>query len=433
MKLVKENYKKICMYIGLFLILFYPFNISFKDVIYPNEYVNLIVQIVGLLLVILPNYRNILENLIKHYKVVIITGIVAILLIFFRNGDIQNRHFGMPFYILEFFAILLIFSSTKEWQKIFTHVFMFFIIEHIIGTWFCFIFKNFYYSNILPIFSDFKTELLYQFEHNQIAGFTHHYSTNATYLLQGIIFEIFYLNYNIKNSKKNIINYIILALNVGAILLTGKRAQLFFGVLAILIAIILKNKGYNIKILKKYYKQISIAMICGVAVILIVPAFRGPIVRAYEGFINKDMFLTREPMKNLAINKFKESPVFGKGWGTYKYYYHNEIITQERSYMDAHNIYLQILSELGVFGIAVFIGLNAYIVILVLKVKNSKNISKKSYLYVFLAYHIYILLEGIVGNSFYDIPVLIPYGFFWAMMLNLKIEGENNERKNIDD
>ena len=138
-------------------------------------------------------------------------------------------------------------------------------------------------------------------------------------------------------------------------------------------------------------------------------------------------------MNDLAINKFKESPVFGKGWGTYKYYYHNEIITQERSYMDAHNIYLQILSELGVFGIAVFIGLNAYIVILVLKVKNSKNISKKSYLYVFLAYHIYILLEGIVGNSFYDIPVLIPYGFFWAMMLNLKIEGENNERKNIDD
>lgn len=427
MKKIKENYKSIFMYIGLFLILFYPFNISFKDYLYVNEYMNLTIQLIGITLVAIPNYKQIINNLKSNKKIILLTILASALLIFFRNGDIINRHFGMPFYILEFFLILIIFSTSKEWRKIFARVFMVFIIEHVIGTWFCFIFKDFYYNNILGIFKDFNQELLYQFEHGQIAGFTQHYSTNATYLLQGIVFEIFYLDFNIKKERKNIINYIILSLNFGAILLTGKRAQLFFGILAILITFLIKNRGKNIETVKKYYKQIGILTLVIIAIITCVPPFRGAITKTYESLMKKDIFLTRQPMNNLAIEKFKKSPIWGNGWGTYKYYYHDEILNQERNYMDAHNIYLQLLSEVGIIGISVFIAIVIITLKKILVMQKKIDVDEQKYLYVLFAYQIYILLEGMIGNPIYDIPVLIPYGFFLAMFLNLTKDAKKDE------
>lgn len=422
MKKIKENYKKIFMYIGLFLILFYPFNISFKDYIYVNEYMNLAIQLLGITMVVIPSYKQIISNIKLSKKIICISIFASIIFIFFRNGDVINGHFGMPFYILEFFLILIIFSSSKEWRKIFARVFMIFIIEHIIGTWFCFIFRDFYYNNILVLFKDFSKELIYQFEHGQVAGFTQHYSTNATYLLQGIVFECYYLDFNIKKERKNIFNWIILILNFGAILLTGKRAQLFFGIISIMATFLIENRGKNIEIIKKWYKQIGIAAIFMILIVTCIPPFRGAITKTYDSLMNKDIFLTRKPMNDLAIEKFVESPVFGKGWGAYKYYYHNELINQERSYMDAHNIYLQLLSEIGIVGSVMFIGAIVIILRKILKAQKNVDIKDKRYIYILLAYQIYILLEGMIGNPIYDIPVLIPYGFFLAMFLNLIVE-----------
>ena len=63
---MKEKYKKILMYIGLFLILFYPFNISFKDYIFPNEFCNLLLQIIGITLICIPNFKDIVNNITNN-------------------------------------------------------------------------------------------------------------------------------------------------------------------------------------------------------------------------------------------------------------------------------------------------------------------------------------------------------------------------------
>lgn len=425
---MKEKYKKILMYIGLFLILFYPFNISFKDYIFPNEFCNLLLQIIGITLICIPNFKDIVNNIKKNYKVILPVFVMIGVFIFFRNGDICNKHFGMPFYIVEFFTIIFVLISNDKWNRIFGNVLMLFIIEHVLATWFCFIFKDFYYNNILILFQDFKEELLYQYEHRQIAGITHHYSTNAIYLFLGIVFEIYNFNYNIKESKINIFSYIILILNIGALLLTGKRAQVFLGMLSFIIVFIINNKGNVFKIIKKHYKKLVIAIILIITIIGFIPSFREPFMRLYDGVKNKDMLITRKPMYSLAIDKFKQKPVLGNGWGTYKYFYHDEISQKERNYMDTHNIYLQLLSEIGIVGFIIFDATMIYFIYIAVKFnKKEKDIVRKRYILMFLTYHIYILLEGMIGNPIYDIPVLIPYGFLLVLFLNQINRREINE------
>ena len=211
-------------------------------------------------------------------------------------------------------------------------------------------------------------------------------------------------------------------------LLTGKRAQVFLGMLSFIIVFIINNKGNVFKIIKKHYKKLVIAIILIITIIGFIPSFREPFMRLYDGVKNKDMLITRKPMYSLAIDKFKQKPILGNGWGTYKYFYHDEISQKERNYMDTHNIYLQLLSEIGIVGFIIFDATMIYFIYIAVKFnKKEKDIVRKRYILMFLTYHIYILLEGMIGNPIYDIPVLIPYGFLLVLFLNQINRREINE------
>ena len=96
--------------------------------------------------------------------------------------------------------------------------------------------------------------------------------------------------------------------------------------------------------------------------------------------------------------------------------------------MDTHNIYLQLLSEIGIVGFIIFDATMIYLIYIAVKFnKKEKDITRKRYILMFLTYHIYILLEGMIGNPIYDIPVLIPYGFLLVLFLNQINRSEINE------
>ena len=64
-----------------------------------------------------------------------------------------------------------------------------------------------------------------------------------------------------------------------------------------------------------------------------------------------------------ALNMFKDNPVFGVGYGQYKFAYQNEYIlpeAKERSQEHAHNNIFQMLAECGIAGAAAFICLWGY-------------------------------------------------------------------------
>ena len=168
-------------------------------------------------------------------------------------------------------------------------------------------------------------------------------------------------------------------------------------------------------------------VVCLILASLIFPDLAQPFVRTYKSIVDGTLFDSRMPMIDLAVAIFVNHPIFGSGWGSYKYYYQSQIVYRERDYMNAHNIYLQMLAETGIVG-TIFI-LALFVFMFIIATKNIRqNKEKDSYIGAFLLMHCYTMLEGMVGNSIYDFQQLLPYLILAVMVLSIYID---NKRRKI--
>lgn len=426
----EKNYN-ILVYIAFGLLFFHCYNCSFRHIIYPNQLVLFGSYFVtGVCLFVANSYKINKSSIIARRKFIILS-LILILLIIFRNGDISNGHYGVPFYSVFCVLMIIVLSFNDRWYNIAKNVLMFFVAEHVIATIFCYLCPNFYKDNILPLFPNYQKELLFQFERKQIAGITQHYSTNALYLVTGIIASFSNLKLDFKKEKlKSCLQILFLVLIALSLLLTGKRSQVFFPVVALLAVFMLKNR----KNLFEAVKKISIVFGISLIGVLILANFIPTITTSFDRIIrtvtSENIAGNREPLYDLAIAKFKEKPIVGWGWANYKYIYRDTVVVKERNTMEAHCIYLQLLSEVGIIGTIFVCSLLAYLLIkafkIILKLKDS---DKLNYCYWFLGFHIYFLLEGIFGNSIYDIPIFIPYSVICGGFMYIHYFEKN--KKNI--
>ena len=109
-----------------------------------------------------------------------------------------------------------------------------------------------------------------------------------------------------------------------------------------------------------------------------------------------------------AIQLWNDSPVFGSGWGTYRYYW---VGGYQGVSSAAHNVFLQLLAEVGIFGLLVFlipaslvfIGLTRTVL---LRVKQGRSSGVGFHGFVDAAlvfafvYQIYFLVYCFVGPHF---------------------------------
>lgn len=430
-----EKKYNIMMYLSFFIIFMYIYNIGFKEYIYRNQLVIIFNFIAAGILLLCCNFNYIKNNWKRRngQKQFLIFIIIAFLFVLLRNGDIANHHYGAPFYTLYSLFLIFTLSNSNKWYNIFKNVILIFTFEHIFATVFCYCFPKVYLNNILPLFpKDVHLMLIGQFNAGEIAGITQHYSTNALYLVIGFIVNIFNFEFDKKDSKK-IIHYIFLAINFFALLLTGKRVQVFFSLIAILIVIIIRNLNNLKKFLKKF---LIVCTALGVSIVvcsLIVPSVLTPFKRTIDGLSKGDLFDSRKPLYNLAINEFESKPIFGQGWGNYKYIYSEKVQIKEMDLMDTHNIYLQVLCELGIIGFIFFI--YVFIFLLISSIKNLINENQKlgkkhnknlTIISTFLTMHIYFLMEGFFGNPLYDVMIYMPYACLLANYMQIRL-GKGSE------
>ena len=111
-----------------------------------------------------------------------------------------------------------------------------------------------------------------------------------------------------------------------------------------------------------------------------------------------------------AIDMFLDSPIFGKGWRAFKY---NGIGTLNAN--DAHNIYLQLLAEVGLVGFVLVLFFMIRALITTYKAIRENEVclflSDKS-IYILkmsFAYQIFFILYGFTGNPLYDPQCYYPY------------------------
>lgn len=228
------------------------------------------------------------------------------------------------------------------------------------------------------------------------------------------------------------------AATLGALFLTAKRSGVLFGTAAILFGYVVYK-----------YKKISIAKIAGlgIAALLILLAasrFIPPLQLIINRFLElgKDTSTTnRIKMWKLALEMFARHPLIGNGWESFKYEYYVNLSARTGSmydYLDAHNVYLQLLAETGILGLSLFmtcIGTTFLTTYRVIKARDRvrSQSDRAAVLYSFM-YQVYFILYCATGNCLYDITFIhytvaagLMFGVYLRTFFSAEQTGESYE------
>lgn len=271
--------------------------------------------------------------------------------------------------------------------------------------------RRFYMSNIISLFPDYRARLINMYNSGCMAGLTYHYSVNGMFLATGLIMA--YAGLLVRKSLKN---WALFLLFVVGLLLTGKRGHLLFAVCAcfyIYYCDTVSNRGRAGKRLMNTIGVILILSAAGAIVVSYVPAFSVTFYRFQRAMESGDISNGRYGLWRLAWATFKAHPLTGIGWKNFATQI-SPTYSSLRKY-DVHNVYLQLLCEVGIFGTVVYIGSMLYCFVtcgkLLRLMKRIEGMAARDRYYILfsLGFQSFFLLYCITGNPLYERIMLLPY------------------------
>ena len=247
------------------------------------------------------------------------------------------------------------------------------------------------------------------------SGFTAHYSTNSIYLSLGLVcWACGLAGGREKIRVKDLMLSLMLLL---ALFLTTKRGPLVASVTAIVISYLFVNRKKFTGTMLKAFAVAAIAVIAVGVLATFVPAVQATLERFIE-LSDDETGNGRSYLYDCAWGMFYTKPLLGCGWGTYSKYvattslgamYSNLGFTS----MSAHNVYLQLLSETGVIGLAAFV-FPAFLSFFAAMHQSESHLEEGLYgdsfcLWACLGVQIFFLIYCFSGNPLYDPQCYIPY------------------------
>ena len=407
--------RKILTYLSLTVIMAFVYNISLKEHVFASD-IYIAITLLGCLGVLMLAHGKKIWQKIKMLSIKegVLFGVCLLLLLIMLigNGDLAHGNFGKPFFSVYTVLLLLVYVYVEDCNKPLMQLITVFTLEHVFFTWFFYFCPNLYKNHIIPLFPEFEYELIWQFEHNQAAGFTMHYSTNGIYLAVGVIaFVCLLLS---EKGKKKIPYAVLSAVTMATLFLTGKRGHLLFVVAALFLVYFI----LNIKKIKKVLITSGIVLAAGVVLVLLVSLFIPDILTPFTRFFTEaDITNGRMPLYRLALDEFLEHPIFGNGWGSYKYAFDASGVAGTRNNMDTHNVYLQLLSESGIVGFGVFVSIFIYMLATNIRLLHSDKREISPYLIFALGIQLFFLMYCVTGNPLYDVQISFIYVFACSVVL----------------
>jgi O-antigen ligase len=200
------------------------------------------------------------------------------------------------------------------------------------------------------------------------------------------------------NRDYSIVNILNCALYYAALLLTGKRTLFIVSIIILLLSI--ANLGENIS--RKIQKYIVVAIIGCVAlyVAVIVMPETGTLFDRLTKNLSEDYALAqRIKMWGYAFSMFRNSPILGQGFACYRTY---AVYYGWSTAYFAHNIYIEILAELGLVGTFLFAMFIFSILSNINKVRKSFLTNEERIFYSISSNIIMMfLIYGTTGNVLY--------------------------------
>lgn len=417
------------------------------DNIYVKFSYDKLISIACIILLTYANYNALIDKVIgtSVFRILLIVGALCIGLIPYLYTSIRKKHFLNKTVLLYFsFVLLIIFDNNRDlnggtmffsirvivalllilftnisfdWFKKIPKYVAIVGFPNILATLFFFVFRR-SYSIMFKIYGYYPTGTNHGLT-GYSAGIANHYSQNGTYISYVFIALAIITMTERKKRKKKI--YIVLTLSAFfSLLLTQKRGHMIFSVLALFLAFFISSKGNVIP------KVIKTAFIGAVALALfyIMSYFIEPIATLLERFSTAgtdNESLTRFAMWELCFEKFLTSPVFGIGWAQFPEQYFQNLYLwwydEKYKYLNAHNVYLQVLCETGIVGIIIYLlilATNLFMIISTFKkIRNFDEylpIEYKRTLAFSVAVQFFFIAYCMTGNGLYD------YSFYFYMI-----------------
>lgn len=181
----------------------------------------------------------------------------------------------------------------------------------------------------------------------------------ANLLMKSALYAIWLLVY----SENKIIHKMVLTLCLVAsyygMFLSGGRKFIIIPAIFLYILLIFKRDSHGRKHLVKYTGVVIAIVIAVYYLIMNVPAFYAVIGERMESlfsFIRTGHSISgksaeiRATMIEIGFNKWMDSPIWGYGFDSFKYY--NRLMTGHFYY--SHNNYIELLYDLGIIGFAIY-------------------------------------------------------------------------------
>lgn len=297
---------------------------------------------------------------------------------------------------------------------------------------FQYLYTDIYLNNILPLFSWSEQErVLKLLRDNSYSGFTHQTAYLAGYIVNGIGTLFFYSWKNEKRFQKIITISSLLIMFLG-LLLTAKRAHLIFMIIAIIITITISvsNKIVINRIAKTSISALLVIIFSFVIYSSINSDENSPIKEfvnnlgaTFTGLLEgEDITSGRTILYRYAYELFSDSPITGIGWKEFINHSVGLINSQVGSH--PHNIYLQLLTEIGIVGFVLFMVpviyfyYKTYRLLRFLSINSCKH-EKWRYGVQFSFYsQTFFVLYGLTGNLITDYSFLLFYFFACSISLS---------------
>lgn len=323
----------------------------------------------------------------------------------YNNKDMLIGGIASHLFVRTIICFLIVFPlvQQKEWFLVIPKCLFISTFIHTIATLVFFVMPGLWHAYSRVVFHGVVSGTAN--ERGYTAALNGHYSTNATLISFCILACCAYV-FTSKKKKKWII---MTGISYLALLLTTKRAHLLFTIATILVMYFVIN--WNENSFKTIFKMIIIGALAVTAFVICakyIPAVTAVLERfATAGEDNSSA--ERFAMWKEALKMFWKHPIIGNGWGSFKYT--ASFVGKNDNVLNAHNIYIQLLAENGIIGLALFCGLAFSNLFRLMKILyRSDFIERDSTLYrvglLSVMMQLFILFYGITGNCLYDLCLI---------------------------
>lgn len=318
-------------------------------------------------------------------------------------------------------------AGSTAWLAVCKKILLFFTGLHVFFTFFFWLFPQAYsvmvdFYGYIPVGTSNGTA-------GYRAGIAAHFSNNGIYIsvLLMLLIVLFYIkDYSARKQKQRKIAIIVgIVLTFLALLLTAKRGVLIWSIAALVLTYLVVSPQKLRSVIK-----VGTIVVLGIGFLVAMTDSTSDFAYVFNRFtlMGKDL-ASRErlAMWQLALNAFLENPILGNGFWSFRYLYCEEMFgifqTDVRfQFLDAHNVYFQVLCETGIIGFVVYslaVGLMLYYTIkLVKKLRYDRNEDVRFGAVFSLCLQFFYLLYSLSGNCLYD-NVFYFYGLAMAMTTSL--------------